>query len=389
MVSGGPRQTDPTIVHVRADALGHNRVQDAAPGDSAARTLVGCGQSLPGQKIAIVDPQTRRECAAAEVGEIWVQGPSIACGYYGRPDATEAAFGGRLADSGEGPFLRTGDLGFLRDGQLFVTGRLKDVIIIRGRNYYPEDIEHSVAAADAAFRAGYTAAFAIDVEDRERLVVVQEIEPRRRDLDAEAALRTIRRVIATEYELEVYAIVLAKAGEIPKTSSGKTQRTACRERYSNGHLEVVAQWQANDETVDERAGDAPSALVPRVVEAAEAENWLVQRIAARLGLPPADVHVTTPFLEFGMGSLDAVEIAADLERWLGRRMSPTAIYNYPNIAALAQWLANPPADGDPSAQSHPARISLADSHPERLLDDVRNMSEEDIKAFILQEMSKQ
>ena len=389
MVSGGPRQTEPTIVHVRADALGHNRVEDAEPGDSAARTLVGCGECLPGQTIVIVDPQTRRECSAAEVGEIWVQGPSIAGGYHGRAEATEAAFDGRLAETGEGPFLRTGDLGFLRDGQLFVTGRLKDVIIIRGRNYYPEDIEHSVAAADAAFRAGYTAAFAIDVEDRERLVVVQEIEPRRRDLDAEAALRLIRGVIAAEYELEVYAIVLAKAGEIPKTSSGKTQRSACRERFANEHLEVVARWQANGETAEEPGGDVPSALVPRVVEAEEAENWLVQRIAARLGLPPAEVHVTTPFLEFGMGSLDAVEIAAELERWLGRRMSPTAIYNYPNIAALAQWLASPPADGDPSAQSHPARISLADSHPERLLDDVRNMTEEDIKAFILQEMSKQ
>ena len=163
-----------------------------------------------------------------------------------------------MADTGEGPFLRTGDLGFLRDGQLFVTGRLKDVIIIRGRNYYPEDIERSVERADPAFRAGYCAAFSVDVDDRDRLVVVQEIEPRRRDLDADAALRAVRRAVAAEHELEVYAIVLAKAGEIPKTSSGKTRRSACRERYLSGQLEVVAQWQADHEARRDESWDAPS-----------------------------------------------------------------------------------------------------------------------------------
>ncbi len=186
MVSGGPRQTAPTIIRVRADALARHQVQETSGNGSATRTLVGCGECLPGQKVVIVDPQTCHPRDEGEVGEIWVQGRSVASGYYGWPEATQTAFGGRLATTGEGPFLRTGDLGFLREGQLFVTGRLKDVIIIRGRNYYPEDIERSVERAHDAFRAGYCAAFSVDVEDRERLVVVQEIEPRRRDLDAEA-----------------------------------------------------------------------------------------------------------------------------------------------------------------------------------------------------------
>ncbi len=236
MVSGGPRQTAPTIVHVRADALGGGRAREVSHADPSARTLVGCGQCLPGQKILIVDSRTRRPCDDREVGEIWVQGPSVGGGYFQRPEVTAATFDGRLATSGEGPFLRTGDLGFLHAGQLFVTGRIKDVIIIRGRNYYPEDIEHSVERADAAFRIGYCAAFSVDVGNRERLVVVQEIEPRRRNLEAEAALQAVRRAIAAEHELEVYAIVLAKAGEIPKTSSGKTRRSACRERYLSGQL---------------------------------------------------------------------------------------------------------------------------------------------------------
>ncbi len=389
MVSGGPRRTARTIVHVRADALGRNQVQDASPDDSASRALVGCGRCLPGQKIVIVDPQTCLRCADGEVGEIWVQGPSVACGYYGLAEATQVAFGGRLT-TGEGPFLRTGDLGFLRDGQLFVTGRRKDVIIIRGRNYYPEDIERSVECAYSAFRAGYCAAFSIDVEDREQLVVIQEIEPRHRDLDADAALQAVRRVIAAECELEIYAIVLTKAGEIPKTSSGKTQRSACRERYLSGQWEIIAQWQTNGKVLEDEARDVQDAPCPRSVAAAEIEDWLIQRIGARLGLPPAQIRVTVPFLEFGMGSVDAVAVAAELERWLGRQMPPTAIYNYPNIAALARWLANPPAtNGEPTVRLHQTRIWREDPGPDPSLYDVENMNEEDLEAFIVAEMAKQ
>jgi acyl-CoA synthetase (AMP-forming)/AMP-acid ligase II/acyl carrier protein len=389
MVSGGPRQSPPIIVRVNAAALRNNRVQEASSGDSDARALVGCGECLPSHRIVIVDPQTRLPCGDGEVGEIWVQGPSVARAYYGRPEATAATFGGHLADTGEGPFLRTGDLGFLRDGQLFVTGRLKDVIIIRGRNYYPEDIERSVERAHAGFRAGYTAAFSVDVGDRDRLVVVQEIEPRKGDLDADSALRAIRGIIAAEHDLEVYAIVLAKAGEIPKTSSGKTRRSACRDRYLSGQMQFIAEWTANHQPVDDEGEDTPIAPRLRSVAAPEIEDWLIQRIAARLRLPPAQVRVTTPFLEFGMGSVDAVEIAAELERWLGRQTSPMDIYNYPTITALAQWLASPPPQPEPSARPRQTHVSSEDIEPERVLRDVKRMTEDEMQAFIFEEMTKQ
>ncbi len=162
--------------------------------------------------------------------------------------------------------------------------------------------------------------------------------------------------------MEVYAIVLAKAGAIPKTSSGKTRRSACRERYLSGQLEVVAQRKADLEAMDDEPREALGAG-PRPVSAAEIEGWLIEWIAARLKVPPAQVRVSTPFLEFGMGSVDAVEMAAELERRLGRRLSPTAVYNYPNIAALARWLASPPADGTSPAQvlssTHRARRSAS------------------------------
>ena len=272
---------------------------------------------------------------------------------------------------------------------MFVTGRKKDVIIIRGRNYYPEDIERSVERAHDAFRAGYCAAFSIDVEDRERLVVVQEIEPRRRHLDAEAPLRAIRRAIASDHELEVHAIVLAKAAAIPKTSSGKTRRSACRERYLSGQLPMIAYWKANGEAAAAQSGGIAIAPRTQSLTRAEIENWLIERIAVRLRLPAAQVHVSTPFMEFGMGSVDAVEIAAELEHWLGRRISPTAIYNYPNIAALTQWLSGPPPEAKTPAASRQIALPIAGANEQRLLEDVRQMTEEEMQAFILKEMAKQ
>jgi acyl-CoA synthetase (AMP-forming)/AMP-acid ligase II/acyl carrier protein len=387
MVSGGPRLTRPTIVHLRADALACHQAEGATDGKSAVRALVACGQCLPGQKIVIVDPRTQLARGDGLVGEIWVQGPSVAGGYFEHPEATAAAFGARLADTDEGPFLRTGDLGFLSDGQLFVTGRLKDVILIRGRNYYPEDIERSVERAHPAFRVGYVAAFSVEVEDQERLVVVQEIDPRRRDLDTATALGAVRLAIADEHELEVHAIVLAKAGEVPKTSSGKTRRSACRDRYLTGELQAVAQWTADRQADDDAS--VPTLPRPAKATAGEVERWLIERIAGRLGLPPAQVQVTTPFLEFGMGSVDVVEIAAELERWLGRPVSPTAIYNYPNIAALAEWLTRAPARPAASVGPPPPHAPTMDWRPERLRRDVENMTEKELHAFVLQELAKQ
>jgi acyl-CoA synthetase (AMP-forming)/AMP-acid ligase II/acyl carrier protein len=390
MVSGGPRQEPPAILHVTADSIAQNRIEIAAAQDTTCRSLVGCGENLQGQSVLIVDPQTHVSVPDGRVGEIWVQGGSVACGYYEDPKATAATFQARLADTGEGPFLRTGDLGFLHQRQLFVTGRLKNLIIIRGRNHYPEDIEQTIDSVCKGLRVGYCAAFSVDVQDHDRLVVVQEVEPRHRDLDADAAMQAIRTAIAVRHELEVHAVVLVKAGTVPKTSSGKTRRAACRERYLRGELEILAAWQVPADEPEVEPADAPAEVAPRQASAAEIESWLIQRITARLRLAPGDVKVTTPFLELGMGSLDAVEIVAALERWLGRRLSPTAIYNYPTIAALARWLATPAATIGAEIAS-PTRHFI---HPpatldsEQLLTHVRNMTDQDIAGFLARELAK-
>jgi len=208
-----------------------------------ARGLVGCGRPWMDQRLAVVDPESGRLASDGQEGELWISGPSVAQGYWRQPEATERDFRARLAgdltDTGEGLFLRTGDLGFLRGGELFVTGRIKDLIIIRGRNLYPQDVERTAEESHAALRPGCGAAFAVEGDGEERLVVVQELDPHRRD-EAGAALEALRRAVAEEHEVMLHQAVLVRAGTIPKTSSGKIQRHAARAAFLAGTLAVEA-----------------------------------------------------------------------------------------------------------------------------------------------------
>ena len=207
--------------------------------EAGARELVGCGSILLDQRLVIADPHTLTPAADDQVGEIWVSGPSVAQGYWNRPEETAAHVPAYLPDTGEGPFLRTGDLGFLQDGELFITGRLKDLIIIRGHNYYPQDIERRPARCHPRLRDGQGAAFAVEVDGRERLVMVHEVE-RRQQRELEPVFEAIRHDMSAEHELPVEAIVLIKAGSIPKTSSGKIQRHACRQGFSTERWRSIA-----------------------------------------------------------------------------------------------------------------------------------------------------
>lgn len=244
IVSGGYARELPVVRSFDAEALTAGRAIACEAGSPGARGLVGCGETLPDQRISIADPDTMRRCGEGRVGEIWVAGPSVAGGYWQQAPRTESTFGAYLKDSGEGPFLRTGDLGFMLDGELYVTGRLKDLVIVHGVNHYPQDIEITVQRAHRRLREDCGAVFAVEENGRQELVVVQEVE-RRKQGDFESIFAAVRRAVASEHELSLDAIVLVKAGSIPKTSSGKIQRHACREGYLDGSLAAVGQWQAN------------------------------------------------------------------------------------------------------------------------------------------------
>jgi acyl-CoA synthetase (AMP-forming)/AMP-acid ligase II len=240
-VSGGSRSGPPIVQMVRGPALEENQVVAATAGDKGARALVSCGRVPPDQRVMIVDPGSFTRCAPDQIGEIWVSGPSVAKGYWGRLEETEQTFHAYLADTSEGPFLRTGDLGYMEGGQLFVVGRLKDLIIIRGRNHHPEDIEHTVEQSHPALRPGCGAVVSVDTAAEERLVVIHEVERRYRDLDVDEVVGAIRQAVAEQHELQVQDVVLLKTGSIPKTSSGKIQRHACRAGLTDGSLEVWGQ----------------------------------------------------------------------------------------------------------------------------------------------------
>ena len=228
-----PRRTH--FVPVSASALEQHRVEAAAEGDEDAVTLVGCGAPAPGFEIAIADPESCRRLEAGEVGEIWLAGPSVAGGYWRNPEATREAFRARLAqEEGSGPWFRTGDLGFLRDGQLFVTGRLKELVILDGRNHYPHDIEGTAEASHPALRSGAVIAFAVDDGATERLVVVCGVRPG--DLDDPDVAPAINRRVAEIHEVRPQDVVLVPSSRIPKTSSGKLQRSRCRSLYLRGEL---------------------------------------------------------------------------------------------------------------------------------------------------------
>ncbi len=243
IITGGFKSALPVIRSFDTKALENNQVVDAVGDEEGAQEIVGCGSVLLDQRLAIANPHTLTQAAEDQVGEIWVSGPSVAQGYWNRPEETERTFRAHLQDTGEGPFLRTGDLGFLKDGELFITGRLKDLMIIRGRNYYPQDIEQTAGKSHSRLRPGQAAAFTVEVDGRQRMIVVHEVE-RRQQRELEPVFAAIRHDIAAEHELPVDAVVLIKAGSIPKTSSGKIQRHACRQGFLDGTLEILARWSA-------------------------------------------------------------------------------------------------------------------------------------------------
>ncbi|MBW4511497.1 MAG: fatty acyl-AMP ligase [Scytonematopsis contorta HA4267-MV1] len=232
---------NPTIFcHLSDTDIGQNRIVEVSADASNCQTLIGCGVVDLDTNVAIVHPKRLTRCLPNEIGEIWVSGVTVTQGYWMRPEETEQTFRAYTADTNEGPFLRTGDLGFIRHGQLFITGRLKDVIIIRGNNHYPQDIEWTVEYSHPSLRMNSGAAFGVKVDSEEQLVVVQEVERSWfRKLDVNEVIGDIRQALMAQYELRVYAVALIKPGSIPKTSSGKIMRHACRTKFLEGTLEVL------------------------------------------------------------------------------------------------------------------------------------------------------
>jgi acyl-CoA synthetase (AMP-forming)/AMP-acid ligase II/acyl carrier protein len=443
LLAAGPNYChEPVVLTVNRQALAEHRVAPACgEPEEMTQQLVGCGQAMPDHQLLIVRPDSDELCDADEVGEILIHGPSVCQGYWNRAEESAAMFGARV-DGVDGQFLRTGDLGFIRDGELFVTGRLKDVVIIRGRNHYPQDIEQTAEEAHSAVLMG--AAFALpDEGNGERLVVVHQLDRQYRDADYDEVVRAIRRAIVEQHELDPYAVVLIRQTSLPITSSGKVQRSLCREQYLAGELKVVHAWtnpasdlveaaksaeQVNihldgdgiawsrrDDSSSSKQSHTPTTtngasrqrrLSPRAASieldrAAEGiESWMLHWLVVRLALDPADVARDRPFAEYGVDSLTAVELSHELEEQFKVPLPPIVAWNYPTPAALARYIAQETTGiKDPRSASHADRgTSGIGSHPadapaahlpeedlSKLLAEIENLSDDEAARLLAEE----
>ncbi|MFO0842623.1 MAG: beta-ketoacyl synthase N-terminal-like domain-containing protein [Gemmataceae bacterium] len=366
MVTGVEAGAGPVVRVFSGASLERDRAEPAEKG----RALVGSGAPIRDLDVLVVDPQSRRPLANGSIGEVWVRGPSVAAGYFERPDATEATFGGTLSSVGQAAslpnstegqagslpydgWLRTGDLGFFHDGELFIAGRLKDVLILRGRNYYPQDIEEAVQVASPLLKSGGGAAFTDEDDYGARLVLVYEVQRGYKPGgDKEVHLKA-RAAIAEEFGVELSELVLIRAGTLPRTSSGKVARRETRQRFLAGELDVVERF-VGAATVREREALQP----PPDGRGSDVRTWLVDRLARQVGVSRSEIDVEKPFASYGLDSLAMVQIAGELERWLGRPLSPTLLYSAPTVSALAKALSAPESRGGESATPLDARIAI-------------------------------
>ncbi len=358
-VAGGDLGIAPRELLVGEEPLTQGRIVPLSGEAAGGRSLVSCGRAWSGQTVRIVDPETGLPCGPDRIGEIWVGGPSVAQGYWNRPEETARLFGARLV--GGETFLRTGDLGFMAAGELYVTGRLKDLIILRGRNLYPQDIELTAERSHPALRAAGGAAFAVEMEAEERLVVVHEVERRSR-FETEAVAEALRAAVAEEHGAQVHEVVLIAAGTLPRTTSGKVQRQECRARYLAGGLQAIgrsALAEGEEEPAADLDGERLRALAPGERRQA-LETYLRSRMAQAARIPSARVPFDQSALALGIDSLGVVELKNRLEADLQVPVPLSLLLQGGTVAELAAELLGALAEAPAVPAGRPLRPETRD-----------------------------
>ncbi|QBR71365.1 hypothetical protein CU048_08815 [Beijerinckiaceae bacterium] len=377
VVTAPTRGRSPAFRRADRAALGANQIVEANSG--AALALVGCGHTWPGHEVRIVNPETEVPCADGEIGEIWAAGASMAKGYWNQPEESARTFQARLAGEEIGRFLRTGDLGFSDQGELFVTGRLKDLIIIAGRNYYPHDFERVLDEHVEALRPGSNAAFSVTVEDQEALVIVAE--PQRstlqqlRDKGPQDLFQQIRESLASECDVAPADIVLVQPGSIPKTSSGKIRRASCRQDYLGGRLQIVArsgEGGSSPALTDENRGPSGAekgnpllrealALLSTEQRIGLITRFLISNTARLLRIPEANLADNTRIMTTGLDSLRTLELKHALDVLLGVEIPLSALLadmTFEQIASVLNATAN--SKGERPAPRDSEQIEIHD-----------------------------
>ena len=344
IVSGARRGSGMTVQTFNDTALTKNHVEPVPDGNGQARRLVACGSPVDTMRVVIVNSKTHIEADPGCVGEVWVAGASVGQGYWHNPRLTSRSFNAHLSDTGEGPFLRTGDLGFMSDGQLYITGRREDLIIVRGLNRYPQDIEATARASHPLLEVGYGAAFAVDDHGSQRLIMVQEVKNNVK-MDLKPVLDAVRMAVLDEHDLALDAIVLVRSGTIPKTSSGKIQRRACRGAFLSGELKPLAEYSGPmvenadpGDTISPGIKDPDSSIPHPVPNSSQSSVFTVvcRHARALTGAALPDLTPNTPIIALYLDSLQRLELVAAMEKTFGGSL-PDAAYNQAQtLGELAQ-----------------------------------------------------
>lgn len=336
----------PLVRYVNQGALEENRVAGSSRGNKTAVSLVSCGHVIDRHRVAIVDPHTAVRRMQDQVGEIWIQGPSVAQAYWNKPDLSTSVFGARISNEEDsGRYLRTGDLGFIRDGHLFITGRQKDVIILRGRNYYPQDLELVAAESHAALMQDGTVAFEIDADNSAGLVIVQEVKRASlKGFDAALAAAAMRTAVTAAFQIDMHAIVFIGPHRLPRTSSGKVQRAQTRRMYLNEELSPIATQMECDKGALQAGGDAAGAAALTPLELALRAE-IAKMVKVRATLLPHD----RPLMHQGLDSLTQLELTHRLQHRYGIEITVEQFFDGLTIADLALQIEHLPAGAVPRA----------------------------------------
>ncbi|MBL1078838.1 AMP-binding protein [Nocardia sp. 2] len=354
-VASGTSQSPYVATRFDNEALGRRKVVPG--GMSPATELVACGTATLPTEIAIVTPESGLRVADGEVGEIWASGPIVAPGYWNKQQDSAAVFRARITGADDDrTYLRTGDLGFIHQGELYICGRIKNLMIVNGVNYYLEDLEATVVNCDESLRAGAVLAFSVDRDGQESLVVAAE--PRAEDLDPEQLVAVIHDAVARIHGIAPSAIVLIAEGTVPRTTSGKLRRQRCRTDYLAGALSEVYRWEATV-PMDSPALETTSAATESGSTGMPSMRELVQQgllattrtwIAERAG--HATVDESRSLAELGLSSLDQMTLHEHLETWSGKRFPPELMWDAPSItemtAAIAESITAPAQSVDPA-----------------------------------------
>lgn len=327
------KSVDTTLKYLDLDAnaLNNGFIVEANSQSKEIRQVANCGQSDIQSEIIIVHPNDKRECNADEVGEIWMSGKSIGQGYWQNEKATKETFQAYL-NNGEGPFMRTGDLGFIHNGDVYVTGRLKDLIIIRGKNHYPHDIEWTMENAHSSLLAGAGVAFSIEKDNKEQLVVIQEVKRTEiRKINGEEVIKAIKKAIIKEHDIEIYGVVLVKPRRVLKTSSGKLQRRACKKLFLEETLDILYSETFEQETVyTEFISPQQEAF-----NASNIEREIIRQVAKILKISPQEIHRKDAIDDIGLDSMSKLDLIVRLENQYYIQISTPEVIEITTIAELA------------------------------------------------------